>query len=295
MTATEKVKQKTCLALVALAQRFPEKAQKVPAWARLMTKFETDLAPVSAINNLAQQSTKGLTLEKNNTIDYLKTGVGRLCNVMVSSAFEAKDVALESDLKTLRTKFMRAPQGELAAVCKEVVTEVRKFETKWADMGVSSEGLTAIETNIALFETQTPKVQILKTDKKKATKQRMAIFEEVHSQKQILDVAAGFIGFDDAFYEDITDILGLKKRAAAATQIRATFKSATTQTALMNQTARVSETNMAEKSGKKGYVVFKFAEAGFYTIEVPLPNGEVKTIDNVEVKRGRTTKLEILI
>ena len=123
----------------------------------------------------------------------------------------------------------------------------------------------------------------------------MAIFEEVHSQKQILDVAAGFIGFDDAFYEDITDILGLKKRAAAATQIRATFKSATTQTALMNQTARVSETNMAEKSGKKGYVVFKFAEAGFYTIEVPLPNGEVKTIDNVEVKRGRTTKLEILI
>ncbi len=295
MTATEKVKQKVCSDLVALAKRFPEKNQKVPAWARLMLKFETDLAPVLAINNLAQQSTKGLTLEKNNTLSDLKIGVGRLCNVMIANAFEAKNVALETDLKTLRTKFTRAPQDEFAAVCKEVVTEIRKYEAQWADMGITATDLPTIEANIALFETQTPKVEVLMTDKKKATKQRTAIFQSVYTQTQILDVAAGFIGVDDEHYSDITDILGIKKRKPAATQVKVTFKSTTTQVPMMAQQARVSGTDMAAKSSKKGRVLFKFKEAGFYTIEIPLPNGEVRIIENVEAKRGRTTKLEIFI
>jgi hypothetical protein len=295
MRKTEKVKQRVCSALVALAQRFPEKTQKVPAWARLILKFDTDLAPVSAVNNLAQQSTKGLTLEKNNTLSDLKISVGRFCNVMVANALEAQNVALESDLKTLRTKFTQAKQDDLAEVGKEVVAEIRKYETKWADMGVSPNDLTTVEALIALFEEQTPKGKILKTDKKKATKQRTAIFESLYTQTQILDVAAGFIGVDDEYFGDIQEAMGIKKRASAATQIRAIIKSATMQVPMMNQQARVSGTEMASKSSKKGEIVFKFTHAGFYTIEIPLPNGEVRIIKDVEVKRGRTTKLEIFI
>ena len=295
MTASEKVKQKVCMALVELGKRFPERTQKVPAWGRLLTRFETDLAPVSAINNLAQQSTKGLTLEKNNTLSDLKISVGRFCDVMVSRAFEAKEVALHSDLKVLRTKFTRTPQDEFAAVCKEVVAELRKYEANWADMGITQDDVPAVEANIALFEAQTPKTQILKTDKKKATKQRTVIFQGVYTNTQILEVAAGFIGVDDAYYGDITDILGIKKRAPAATQIRVTLKSAATQAVVMNQHARVSGTDMAAKSSKNGSILFKFDHAGFYTIEIPLPDGTVKIIKDVEVKRGRTTKLEIFI
>lgn len=63
----------------------------------------------------------------------------------------------------------------------------------------------------------------------------------------------------------------------------------------MNQHARVSGTDMAAKSSKNGSILFKFDHAGFYTIEIPLPDGTVKIIKDVEVKRGRTTKLEIFI
>ena len=106
-----------CLDLVALAARFPEKTRKVPIFERLIQNIVATIAPLPAVDSQAQQSTKGVTLEKNTTQAELKITVGRLCNVLVGYAFADKNLALESDLKVLRTRFIKAPQDEFAAVC----------------------------------------------------------------------------------------------------------------------------------------------------------------------------------
>jgi hypothetical protein len=71
MNAVEKKRHAKFLAVIALAKKHPEKMQKAPAFARLMQKVEADLAPVAGLHEQTEQSTKGLTLEKNQTYDAL--------------------------------------------------------------------------------------------------------------------------------------------------------------------------------------------------------------------------------
>ncbi len=176
-----------------------------------------------------------------------------------------------------------------------IVDETRKLSAHWLDIGITEMDLLDVETKISLFTQQGPKSKMLQTDKKKAVKKRAVILDSTYTKKQITDVAAAYVGVDDEFYADILSALGVKERTTAATQIKVTLKSATTQAPLMHQTARIMGTDMALESDKKGGIVFKFSKSGLKTIEVPLPNGEFKTIKDVEVKNHRTTRLEIFI
>ena len=63
----------------------------------------------------------------------------------------------------------------------------------------------------------------------------------------------------------------------------------------MKQAARVLNTDLTAKSNSKGEIRFKFSDGGYYTIEVLLPNGEIRVFKDVEVKRGKTTTVEVLI
>jgi hypothetical protein len=291
MRKTEKAKKNLLLKLIDLSERNPDKSKLIPAYHRHIQKIAAEMMPVAAIDSLANQSTKGLTLEKNNTVSDTKTGVGRFCNLLIGYASDAENVVLETDFKALRTKFQKAPQDEFAAACLEVVAEVRKLPEQWADLGITEAGIAAVESKIALFTVQVPKSEAVKTEAKKAVKKRTAIFKMSTVMKEkITNLAAGFIGLDDEFYADIIEIIGPKK-GAAATEIVVVFKSADTQKLLSNQNARVTGRKLTPKSNKKGEIRFKFAQGGPKTIEVPLPNGEIRTFKDVEVSKGKTVTL----
>ncbi len=293
MRKTEKAKQTELLKLIDLSARNPDKSKLIPAYHRLIQKLAADMMPVAAVDSIAKQSTKGVTLEKNNTIGDIKIGIGRFCNLLVAYASDVEDVVLTTDFKALRIKFQKAPQDEFAAVCTEVVAEVRKLPEQWADLGITEAGIVAVESKIALFTVQAPKGDAIKTETKKAVRKRTAIFKMSGAAKEkILNLASGFIGVDDEFYTDIMDIIGDKKHGPA-TEIVVTFQSATTQQFLPNLDARIAGRKATHKSNKKGESRFKFAQGGLKTIEVPLPNGEIRTFKDVEVAKGKTTTLVV--
>ena len=118
MRTTEKAKQTLFLKLISLSENNPDKSKLIPAYHRHIQKVAAEMMPVAAVDNLAKQSTKGVTLEKNNTVSDLKISVGRFSNLLVGHASDVEDVALTTAFKALRTKFQKAPQDEFAAVCK---------------------------------------------------------------------------------------------------------------------------------------------------------------------------------
>lgn len=295
MRTIEKAKQTQFQKLIALTEKNLEKSKLIPAYHRQIQKIAADLIPVAAVDSIASQSTKGVTLEKNSTAEVLKTGVGRLCNLLVGYASDAENVALTADCKMLRTKCQKASQDEFAAVCAEVVAEVRKLPEQWADLGITEVGLAGIEAQIALFTIQFPKGDDIKTEKKKAVKKRTAIFKMTTATKEkIMNLAAGFIGVDDEFHADIMAILGPKK-GEAATIVTVVFKSVTAQTFLPNLDARVVGRKGTAKSNKKGESRFRFKQGGLKIIEVTLPNGEIRTLKDVEVQKGKKTTLIVEI
>ncbi len=170
MKSAERAKQNSLLDLVALATRFPEKTARVPIFERLIQNIAATIAPLPIIDSQAQQSTKGITLEKKATQAELKITVVRLCNVIVGHAFADKNVALESDLKVLRTKFNTSAQDDFAAVCTPVVDETRKLSAHWLDIGITEMDLQDVETKISRFTEQAPKSKMLQTDKKRRSK-----------------------------------------------------------------------------------------------------------------------------
>jgi hypothetical protein len=291
MRAEEKVKQAMLSDLIELSQNNPDKSKKIPAYNRLIQKIATELSPVDALENQAQQSTKGVTLDKNNNIDALKIEVGRLSSLTIGYAIEAEDVVLTADLTALKTKFHKATHKQFAAVCTEIVAEVRKLPEQWADFGITEAGVAAVETRIALLGVQAPKIKAIKTASKKAVKKRTAIFKGSSTTKrQILNIAVGFIGVDDEFYADIMEILSSKKRTPV-TELVVVFKSSATQKLLADHNAHVVGRKATPKSNKKGEISFKFTQGGFKTVEVPLPSGEIRLFKDIEVPKGKTTTL----
>jgi hypothetical protein len=290
MRAEEKAKQTMLLALIELSKNNPDKSKLIPAYDRMTQKMATEMTPVAALESQAQQTTKGVTKDKNNTVDVLKTEVGRLSSLAIGYATEAENVVLLADLTALKTKFYKATHKEFAAVCTEIVAEVRKLPEQWADFGITEAGVAAVETKIALFNVQAPKIKDIQKASKKAVKKRTAIFKGgTTTKKQIRNIAAGFIGVDNEFYEDIMDIIASPKRAVA--EIVVMFKSATTQQFLPDHNARIVGRKTTAKSNKKGEIRFKFAQGGAKTIEVTLPDGALRTFKDIEAQKGKTTTL----
>lgn len=290
MRTSEKKRHAKFTAVIALAKKHPEKMQKAPAFARLMQKIEADLAPVSTLTEQKEQSTKGLTLEKNQTYDTLKANTTRLCNLAIGHASVTENLALESDWTGWLAK-LRSPQATFGVACTKVVTEIRKLSEHWADLGITEADVLDIEAKIALFDAQLPQSADVKMEKKKAGKKITAIIgTTTTTQKQLLKLAATFIGVDNELHADISEIMNPKKRTAT-TEIVVVFKSAETQKFLANQNAHVVGRKATPKSNKKGEIRFKFTEGGMKTIEVPLPNGEIRTFKDVEVPKGKTVTL----
>ncbi|MBL7814015.1 MAG: hypothetical protein JNL70_03335 [Saprospiraceae bacterium] len=296
MRAKEKENHEKYVDLIALAKKYPNKTSKVPAFARLIQKLETDLAPALAMDIQAQQSTKGLTQEKNQIYSVVKTGVDRLCRLIIGYATDADNVVLLSDLNTLKTKFGKAKQADFASVCTDIITEVRKLSEHWADYGITEKGVSDVEKKLLVFKEKAPKNKEMKQVTKKAVKKRGEFFEKSSdTNKQILNISTAFMGQDDEFYEDILAAMKIGKRGPVMPQIKLIIKTGETQKPVEDQKARISGTDIVEKTNKKGEIRFKLNKKGTVDIEIPLPNGEVKIQKDVEVKRGKTTTVIVLI
>ncbi len=296
MRATEKKQHDIYTDLIALSKKYLDKTVQIPAFGRVIQKLEMDIAPVLDVDDQAQQSTKGVTRDKNNLQSTLKTAVGRLCQVMIGHASEAQNVVLETRLTELKSKFTKARASDFSKVCTEVVEETRKLAAHWADCGITEGNLAAIETQIAEFKTKQPIGKEIKTETKKAVQKRASFFENaVSRKKQILNVAAAYMGVDDEFYAEILVALRVGKRGPGISQIKVIIKSAETQKPVMNQLVRVIGSDLAETSDKKGVARIKFPKGGLFSLEIPLPNGEIKIQKDVEVKRSKTTSVVVLL
>jgi hypothetical protein len=297
MRLTEKTKQSIHLDLIGLSKRQPTKTQSVPAFKRLMDTLEADAQLVPTLESQAQQSTKGVTQEKNNTLFDIKTAIKRLCNVMIGHAFLEKKVVLEADLTALRSRFAAARESEVSAVAKEVIAETRKLVVYWIDFGITEADLVGVEAQITLFDEQAPKGKVIKSEKKKAVANRTKVFKTSGvTKKHILHIASAFIGVDDEFYGDILEALKIRPRKrTSAARIKVVLLSVATQKPMMDRMVRVLEAEQTATSNKKGEILFKFKTAGVHTIEVLLPNGEIKTVKDVEAVLGKTKTLTILI
>lgn len=296
MRATEKKHHDIYMDLIAVSKKYPAQTLRIPAFGRLIQKLEQDIEPVLTVDSQAQKSTKGVTIDKNNLQSTLKIAVGRLCQVMIGHATEAQNVVLETSLTELKSKFAKARASDFANVCTEVVEEARKLEAHWADCGITEGNLATIETQIAEFKTKQPIGKEIKTETKKAVKKRASFFENaVSRKKQILNVAAAYMGVDDEFYAEILVSLRVGKRGPGVSQIKVIIKSAETQKPIMNQPVRVMGSDLAETSDKKGVARIKFPKGGLFSLEIPLPNGEIKIQKDVEVKRNKTTSVIVLL
>ena len=100
---------------------------------------------------------------------------------------------------------------------------------------------------------------------------------------------------EDEFYAEILAALKVGQKVPRTTQIKVVFKSAETQKPVENQPVRVLDTELTATSDKKGVARFKFPKSGLFSLEIPLPNGEIRIQKDVAVKRSKTTPVIVLI
>lgn len=282
--------------LVAYVAREQERANKSPAFCRFIQNLDAALQQVHAADTQAQQSTKGATKAKTSLKSDAKNATNRIAKVLLAHAADVKDGLLKDKYTDLRAKLGRASYADFTMKCKDIMAEARLVEKQLLDHGITPDDLTAVDTKIALLDAKLPEHSSAKVDKKAGTQKRKQLFANIQSvsTEQVKNAAATFIGLDKEFYDGVMGIITPPK-VAKPTQIRVVFKSADTKKPLLHHTARLAGAEKLEKSNKKGSILFKFEKAGFQTIEVHLPNGDIQIHKDVEVKEGKTKTLVIFV
>lgn len=305
MKKEENEKYVNARSVIEFTHKNLERAQRVAAFVNFITKLDTQVNLISAAESQSKQNTKGATLEKNNTKMAVQEEVVRLSKVLVAYANDIEDVVLEKKVESMQTKLSKAKQAEFPTQCKEVLTEAKTMNGALADYGFTMDGLLALEAKVDFYDSKTPQTNQLKAQKNAGTKAKKQIFAKVDkiANKQIKNAAVAFIGVDDEFYNGIMDCLKKNKRPAPSpTQIKAIFKMPEAQrsmAALQNikdiKNAIVVETKKEGNVNNKGEMFFKISKSGTYALNIPLPNGEIRFISDIVVKRGKTTEIEVVI
>lgn len=302
MKKNENEKYVNARSVIEFTNLHSERAEKVPAYVKFIRKLETQVTLLSAAESQATLNTKGATLEKNNTKTAVQDEVVRLSKILVAYANDVEDVVLEKKVGAMQSKLSKAKQAEFPTQCKDVLTEAKTLNGSLAEYGFTMEGLLALEAKVAIYDAKTPQTNHLKAQKNAGSKAKKQIFTKLDkiTNKQIKNAAVAFIGVDDELYNGIMDCLKTNKRAASSpTQIKVVFKIEKSlknfQTIQEIKDATVVGTKKVGKANDKGEMFFKVSKSGTYALNIPLPNGEIRFISDIEVKRGQTTEIEVAI
>lgn len=297
MKAKNNEKLKAYRALVKLVKDNPERAGRIKAFQEDVMQLDVLLQLVPKLEGKSKASTVGVTKEKVEIRGKLHTEITLLGDVLTSYATRQKDTVLKDKAKNLRTNLNKARQNDLPTVCRNILDEAVLLNGVLLDYGVTADHLAATEVLLEAFSEKSPGTKTLKGIKVSHTQTLKDTFAQIDEmvEHQILTTAAAFQKIDPEFLQQINATASVANLTPSPTMIKVIIKNDMTKLPLSSHPAFLPELNMTKKSNAKGVMMLKVSKGGNYTIEVPKPNGEVHTISNVKVVKGKTTVVKVAL
>ncbi len=267
----------------------------VPAFQTALTEFKAKIAEILAVEQLRDASLMGIAAGKSNLKQTLCRQTADIAGIIYAFASATGNEPLKAESNLSYSKLRQTRDEQLAPRCQNIHARADENKVALADYGITAGILTALQTAIDNYQTETPKPRTAQSQRKTQTANLRRLFSEADAiLKTRLDkFAANFKTANPDFaaaYEANRIIID---PAVTTTQLKGKVTNQTNKDPIKDATVTVVEANITAKTNASGEYQIKPLAPNKYTIRITATGFQDFEQDEVEVKLGVVNKLDI--
>jgi hypothetical protein len=270
-------------------------AKSIPAFFNYCQTLRGWMGEVDAYKATAQQSTTGITEDKNKVKAALLEQMTLLTTLVQPFAADTNNTILLKRVKAFPTAFGRTRQHEIANLCQDVLDKIAPFLADLANYGVTQDLIQENQDLIDSFGGKAPTTRSLIKNNTVNTQNRDELFDkmlDLVNNKMRLS-ANGFKRNNIAFYKRIIAALGVDTTQPVVTTLKIKFIHTTGKHAAQQLMARIAGSDVHHKANEKGIITMKFEKGGLHDIEIPIEGGDPIKRTGVLLTKGRSKTITI--
>ncbi len=271
-------------------------AQTLPAFFRYCQTLKGWMTDVDGLKAAAQQSTTGVTADKNKDKMTLLELMLLLTSLVMPYADDTNNTILIDRIKAFPSAFGKIRQNDIGTFCQEILNKITPHSAALADYGVTKDLISEIQALIDSFSSKVPLTRSLIKESTVVTQNRDELFGKMFTlvNKKILESAKGFTrNGNGEFYKKITASLGVDATEPVTTTLRIKIKHTSGKHTAQKLSARIAGTDVHYTANDKGMITMKFEKGGRYDIELPLDGGDPHKVTTPLLIKGRSRTIVI--
>lgn len=267
----------------------------VPAFQTAFNEFKTKLAEILAVVQLRDASLAGITAGKNHLKEALSRQTADIAGIIYAYAATTNNEPLKAETNLSYSKLLQTRDDELAPRCQNIHARADENKTELADYGITAATLTALQTAIDNYKTETPKTRTAQSRRKTQTANLDHLIKDATGilKTRMDKLVANFKTAHPDFVAAYEANRIIIDPATTTTQLKGKVTAKNTGDPVKNATVTVVETNTTAKTDSSGEYQIKPLSPNTYTIRVTATGFQDFEQDEVEVKLGAVNKLDV--
>jgi hypothetical protein len=271
------------------------KVATVGALDNMVKSFKTT---VEAISNTAEQQnniTKGITPDKNATRATLRSTTVNLAGILYAYAVSVDNIVLKELSKITRSSIARLKDDELAKRAQTIHDEAVKKIKDLPAFGITEAVLTSYQGLIDAYSVKSPAPRAAQSQKAALTQQLKALIKQADNQlKSSIDkLMLNFKLTEKEFFSTYTSGRVIVDAATSSTNITGVVTEGKDLKPVRAVAITVADKPYKAITNKKGKYTLRIPVPGVYNIKFTKEGFKEKTEDEVEVKLGQSTPLNV--
>lgn len=267
----------------------------VPAFQTAFTNFKAKIAAITGTEQLKAAPLTGMVVDKSTSKQTLCEMAADTAGIIFAFASATANNTLKQAVKFPLSKLLQTRDEELVPRCQGI--HARAIENKDAleDYGITNTKLTALQTAINNYATETPKPRTALSQRKTLTANLRQLFKDTDAilTDQMDKLVSNFKAANPDFVSTYETVRIIIDPAITATQLKGIVTAKSTGNPIKGATITIVELSKTATTNFAGAYYFKPVANGTYTVTATAIGFENFQADGVEVKLGVITSLDV--
>jgi len=269
-----------------------------PAFVTAFKSYVTNITNIINTATSESQAISGITIDKSNAKKKLCQTASEIAGIVFAFATNTKNISLREVVNYSYSDLFKIKDDLLAPTVKNIFDAANENLTKLDSYGISTATLDSFKSTIDDYSGAVPKPRSAVSLKSTYSKNlRMLIKQTDDLLKSELDkLVISFKAYAPDFVSTYKNARIIIDAAKSTTQIKGAVVNATDKSPLKNASVEIiGSSSLKTQTSIEGNFTFKPVTPGSYKINVTAEGSTETTTTSVEVKLGKTAKVEIAV
>lgn len=267
----------------------------VPAFATVLTALKAKVSSIDSTVQLEAQVISGVATDKKTLRFTLAQQATDIAAVVFSYAASIGNNTLKEEVDYSNTELKRLKDDDLAPVCRNIHDAANDNLLALAPYGITAGMLSSFDTMIDDYATAVPKPRNAASLRKTYAAALKTLFKESDSilKEQLDKTAVQFKATDLGFYNTYKNNRIIIDAPNSPTQVQGEVTDINNGNELSNVLVEVVGFAYTTNTDSDGEYSVKIPVPDTYSLKFSKTGYQTKTIDNVVLKLGQTTSLDV--